>query len=282
MKARARSYPALLRRAAASIPYWAIFPKPPNSPNQSVGLAITNGGLYDLRGGSLFLNTRVNSGGTFQFDGGQNLGTFTLEAGGTVTSSGTETIQTPFFQLGGTNATTKLAVVGSVDFGFGSYDLQGGTLNAGTITVGGSGAFYFDGGVANFTTFNQTRGTVASGTAASLASAAAHLYFGTGSEIVSAAGSLTPSSVAGGTPTVSGGATVNQSDGANYAGALTLGLNGGIGVYNLSGGGTLNAIREMIGGDSASAGLFNQTGGTNSLENALGGDFGECRRRQPL
>ena len=53
---------------------------------------------------------------------------------------------------------------------------------------------------------------------------------------------------------------------------MTLGLNGGVGVYNLSGGGTLKAIREMIGGDSASAGLFNQTGGTNSLENALGGD----------
>jgi PEP-CTERM motif len=193
------------------------------------------------------------------------------QAANTLTS-GSETIGTTgpaeHLQTGGTNNVTGTLAINA----FGTYDLQGGTLNAGTIGVEGSGSFYFDGGTASFTTFNQTGGTVASGMAASLASAAAHLYFGTGSEIVSAAGSLTPSVTAGASPMVSGGATVNQSDGTNYAGALTLGLNGGVGVYNLSGGGTLKAIREMIGGDSASAGLFNQTGGTNSLENALGGD----------
>ena len=57
--------------------------------------------------------------------------------------------------------------------GFGTYDLRGGTLKAGTITVNGGGNFYFNGGTANYTTFNQTGGIVASGTAASPAGTSA-------------------------------------------------------------------------------------------------------------
>jgi hypothetical protein len=65
-----------------------------------------------------------------------------------------------------------------------------------------------------------------------------------------------------------GGATFNQSGGSNYAGTLTLGLKGGVGVYNLSGG-ALNAASETIGGDSSSRGLFTQTTGINTVSGAL-------------
>jgi hypothetical protein len=75
---------------------------------------------------------------------------------------------------------------------------------------------------------------------------------------------LTPPSSAGSLPRINGGATFNESGGNNYAGALTLGLNRGVGVYNLSGG-TLNPASEALGGDSASTGLFYQTAGVNPL-----------------
>jgi hypothetical protein len=115
-----------------------------------------------------------------------------------------------------------------------------------TSVVGGSGYFYFDGGTANYTTFNLAGGVVASGTATSLASASAS-NMGTGAEVVSGPGSLTTPSAPGALPTVSGGVTFNQSGmvtfnqlgqvvagsgSLNDAGALTLGLNGGVGVYN--------------------------------------------------
>ena len=251
-------------------------------------VTIENGGVYDLRSGTLSPNTAIiAAGGQFIFDGGKvatpnpiSLYTaMTLDKGGTVTSNGAELIdnQVYFTQLGGTNTTANLTIVSpqsALPSAF--YDLQGGTLSAPTITVNsvnangvsGAGNFYFDGGTANFTTFNLNGGTVASGTAASLASAVTVNNLGTGAEVVSATGSLTAPSTPGGAPTVSGGATFNQSGGLNYAGALTLGLNGGVGVYNLSGG-TLNAASETIGGDSASAGLFNHAEGVNNVNGAL-------------
>ena len=181
-------------------------------------------------------------------------------------------------QTGGVNNVTGALTVE----GFGVYDLQGGALKAGTIEVNSGGSFYFDGGTANYTTFNLSGGVVASGTATWLASASAS-NMGTGAEVVSAPGSLTAPSAPGALPRVSGGATFNQSGmvtfnqlgeavagsgSLNDAGALTLGLNGGVGVYNFSGG-VLNAVSETIGGDIASFGLFNQTAGLNTVSGAL-------------
>ena len=164
-------------------------------------MTIENGGVYDLRSGTLSPNTAIiAAGGQFIFDGGKvatpnpiSLYTaMTLDKGGTVTSNGAELIdnQVYFTQLGGTNTTANLTIVSpqsALPSAF--YDLQGGTLSAPTITVNsvnangvsGAGNFYFDGGTANFTTFNLNGGTVASGTAASLASAG---FAGSGSEVI--------------------------------------------------------------------------------------------------
>jgi hypothetical protein len=250
-------------------------------------LTIENGGVYDLAGGSLSINTTIGAGGQLAFDGGvvgnasfTAAQSITLNSGGSVTSNGNELIDSSaiFTQTGGINTTTKLTIV-TPDSGapYGVYDLQGGTLKAGTIAVNaenrngvsGSGYFYFDGGTANYTTFNLKGGTVASGTAGSLASASAS-DMGTGAEVVSGPGTLTAPSAPGALPTVSGGVTFNQSGGSNYAGALTLGFNGGIGVYNLSGAGALKAATESIGGGDISGSLLNQTGG--GLFDQTGGD----------
>jgi hypothetical protein len=196
-------------------------------------------------------------------------------------TTGSETVGTigpaEHLQTGGVNNVTNALSLN----GFGTYDLRGGTLKAGTITVNGGGNFYFNGGTASYAIVNQTGGTVASGTAASLASASAVStsgYVGTGSEVISATGSLTPPSAAGALPIQFGGATFNQSGGNNYAGALTLGQKGGVGVYNLSGSSSqsvttfLAASTETIGGDNESAGLFVQSGvGEEGSSNTVAG-----------
>ena len=93
-----------------------------------------------------------------------------------------------------------------------------------------TGAFYFDGGVANFTNFTATDAHVAAGTSAKPGT-------GSGVEVVAgAAGSLTP-------------ATFTQLGGSNYAATLSVG-NGGFaqGVYNLQGGSLLSSnVGENIG-----------------------------------
>jgi hypothetical protein len=230
-------------------------------------LTIGSAGIYDLQGDQntvLIGYVAVNSGGKFFFDGGKFEGVFTLNSGGVVASgtaatpgngSGTETIADffGFQQLGGTN-TTALLTVGKTQAGsigdFGAYDLQGGVLNVGTITVNLTGDFYFDGGTANFTTFNQLGGTVASGTAGSLAGGGIGdtgnpANYGTGTEIVSS----------------STGETFNQSSGSNSAGTLIIGQTAGQGLYKLMGG-TLTATSEMVG--AGGLGGFIQTGGTNT------------------
>ena len=164
-------------------------------------------------------------------------------------------------QTGGVNNVTNTLTLN----GFGTYELAGGRLNAGTINVNSGASFYFDGGTANFTTLNQTGGIVASGSAASSGN-------GSGTELVSAFGFILPPSAAGGAPVTLSGATFNQSGGTNNAGALILGQNGGVGIYSLSGG-TLTAASELIGsgaGVNISPGLFTQIGAsTNSVSGAV-------------
>ena len=184
---------------------------------------------------------------------------------------GSETIGTTgraeHLQTGGTNNVTGTLTLN----GFGTYDLQGGTLTAGTITVNNGGYFFFNGGTATFTTFSQSGGSVASGTAASLATVSAlqniNYETGTGSEVVSAAGAVSSGFLS---LMMTGGATFNQSGGFNYAGALTLGAAASqAGEYNLSGG-SLNASSETIG--AGGAGLFNQNGPSlGVIENIVSG-----------
>ena len=208
---------------------------------QNSTLTIENGGVYDLQGGYLDVNTTIASGGQLIFDGGStgpdpilhspSLNTqqtyntqITLKNGGKVTSGGSEVIdnQTTFTQFDGTNTTNKLTIVSPTSTNpVGLYDLQGGTLTAGTITANSGGYFFFNGGAANqFTTFNlNSGGTVASGTAASLATVSAmqniNYDTGTGSEVVSAAGAVSSGFPS---PMMTGGVTFNQSGGDQFCG----------------------------------------------------------------
>ena len=160
--------------------------------------------------------------------GGYGLFVVLDQAANTLTS-GAETIgengQAAHLQTGGINNVTGGLTINQ----FGLYDLQGGILNAPSITVN-TGAFYFDGGVANFTNFTATDAHVAAGTSAKPGT-------GLGVEVVAgAAGSLTP-------------ATFTQLGGSNYAATLSVG-NGGFaqGVYNLQGGSLLSSnVGENIG-----------------------------------
>ena len=107
-------------------------------------LTIENGGVYDLRGGTLSINTTIGAAGQLVFDGGAignralNAQSITLNSGGSVTSNGNELIDNSaiFTQTGGTNTTANLTVVSPTSTNaYGAYDLQGGVLNAGTISV---------------------------------------------------------------------------------------------------------------------------------------------------
>jgi hypothetical protein len=214
-------------------------------------LAVDNGGVYDLQGGVLAgFGIAINQGGQFIFDGGaigkgyDISAPFTLNNGGTVTSNGNELIdhKTAFTQLGGTNSTSNLTIVSATSSNpSGAYDLQGGTLTAGVITVNNGGSFFFDGGAANFADFVQAGGTVASGSAANPGG-------GSGTETISAA---------------VGGILFNQLGGTNTTGKLNVGQTGGSGQYELQNSATLTATNEMVG--NGGNGVFTQSGGTNSV-----------------
>jgi hypothetical protein len=128
----------------------------------------------------------IDAGGTFKFDGGLTaedpfLGTsvqFTLNSGGAVTSSNQELIdnQTTFTQLGGTNTANTLTVAGAAS---GTYDLRGGTLKAGTITVNPGGIFTQTGGQANVTgSANNFGGAVTLGAGGTFSVGGVYTNFG--------------------------------------------------------------------------------------------------------
>ena len=196
---------------------------------------------------------------------GSGLGEFVelYQPNGTLTT-GSETIGTTgpaeHFLNGGVNNVTALTVNGS-----GIYNLGAGSLNASTVNVNG-GYFFFNGGTANFATFNSPAGRCIGNT-----------YLGRIPDqpqflrkrlrTFSAAGSLTPqqgSSFADAT----GGAAFDQTGGTNNAGQFTLGLSGGVGVYNLSGTGALITSISNTPGEiivrGAWDGVFIQSGGQNS------------------
>ena len=151
-------------------------------------------GVYDLSGGNLYASSEAIGGGVglFSQTGGENNvnGTVTVGAnsfyvlqagglsatdlkvnaggsfsqtGGQLSSSSEETIAGAFTQVGGTNTTGALTLASASTNPVGTYDLQGGTLNATTVTVNTGGNFVFDGGTAAYTNFYlNTGGTVTS------------------------------------------------------------------------------------------------------------------------
>jgi hypothetical protein len=212
-----------------------------------------DGGTLNLGGNSInvgILTLGKESGyqGSYTLASGKNILTDYLCVG----SAGTGT----FTQTGGTNTTNQNLYLGYKAGGGGTYNQSGGTNTViGSLYVGYAGAsadapagwgmYTLSGtgqltagyeviGVSGIGIFVQTGGT----------NAMNHLYLGynAGAE-----------------------GTYNQSGGTNtITNGLDLGTNpGGNGTYNLSGTGQLTAGYEAIG--VSGIGLFNQTGGTNKM-----------------
>ena len=141
---------------------------------QNSTLTIENGGVYDLQGGYLDVNTTIASGGQLIFDGGStgpdpiwhspSLNTqqtyntqITLKNGGKVTSGGSEVIdnQTTFTQFDGTKydqQTDDRQPDQHHQPSRAFTTFKGGTLTAGTIRSANSGgAFTQSGGQATVT-----------------------------------------------------------------------------------------------------------------------------------
>ena len=219
-------------------------------------------------------------------DGG--IGTFTQTAGthspsGTLTLGHTNTGDGTY-QLSGTGtlAAGGDAVIG--DSGKGQFEQTAGAVNiAGTLTLGamagGEGKWTFSNG--NLTvTQNVVIGDAGTGTF--IQSGGTHAIDGNLS-ISAQAGSTGSYTLSGGTLQVAGderiglvagvapgaGNSFIHSGGANQiAGTLIVGAGGG-GQYALSGGGTLSAKDEIIGGLGTGKGVFNQTGGVNTASHVL-------------
>jgi T5SS/PEP-CTERM-associated repeat protein len=155
-------------------------------------------------------------------------------------------------QTGG-SAVNTLSIPNNNSFTSGALFVAGWTGGSGGTTTGGRGAV------------NQANGTVTMASGTDLV-----VGFGSGSigtYTLSGTGALTASqsefigSFGNGTFTQSGGTNTLVPSAVGY---LNIGYNvGGVGTYNLNGGSLVANKNEVVG--DAGTGVFNQTGGTNTL-----------------
>ncbi len=201
--------------------------------NLSIGDAAGTTVTYNLQGGSLSAGgilVGASGTGTLHQTGGTatagvqlvlgvdsgTTGSYALSGASTVTlSAGNEVIgghgTGSFTQTGGTNTVAHTLTLAQNPGASGTYDLKGGTLTAQTIQVNQGGTFTFDGGTANFQSFNLSGGAVTA----------------SGSELLGTAGTYSTS-------------IMTQTGGSNTVGPtqnLSIGDAAGTNVtYNLSGG----------------------------------------------
>jgi outer membrane autotransporter protein len=219
-----------------------------------LGNNLGSSGTYNLSGGSLSTNSAVigNGGtGTFTQTGGTNTQSGNLVLG--VSSGGSGT----YNQSGGSNTVAGIFFLGYNSGSSGTYNLSGGSLSAGFGFVGYQGV-----GV-----FNQSGGTVTISNNLQLGYSA-----GSSGTYNQSGGSLFTSTLYVGK---SGSGIFNQSGGSttiertSAVSGLYLGYYpGSSGTYNLSGG-SLSAPAETIGVLTGGVGVFNQSGGTNTVTDAL-------------
>jgi hypothetical protein len=217
-------------------------------------LDLSGGGTYNLTNGQLFIGTQFING-RFNQQGGTNLGTLTFTSGGEYDlfdgmlkgHVGLDTPYAGFFnQHGGTNI-SSLGLDGA-----GTYQLSGGLLVPGDLQVGPSFFPPTSFGVGDVV---QTGGTDNAG----------NITMGVGGYTLEG-GVLTASNLA--LPTVSDrigsfGSSFSQSGGFFSSGSVTMNgvVDNGLqpATYTLSGGELQTPTISMT------LGLFNQTGGTNSV-----------------
>lgn len=190
-------------------------------------------GNFQQSGGSVTLGSGLSLGtlsggvGTYELSG--PTATSTLSASTEyIGESGSGT----FTQTGGTNTTGNLILAANAG-ATGTYNLNGGSLNAGTVQVNAGGTFNFNGGAVAFTNFNLNGGAVQ-------ASADEILFTGTFTQTA-------------GSNTVASGATL----GVGVIGSATYLLQGG----------TVSAQNETVG--NLGTGTFVQSGGVNTVANTL-------------
>jgi hypothetical protein len=183
-------------------------------------------------------------------------------------ASGNETIGTTgtaeHLQTGGINTVSGTLTLN----GFGTYDLQGGTLKADTIAINNGGKFWFDGGNLAGGSSGVTAIALNDGGAVA-AGSAANPGDGTGTEIIQSSTTTIQLAATGGVLTSITGATSLTQTGissTNLAGSILLGQDAGtVGIYNLQSG-SVKAGSETIGGGlGGGEGLFWQSGGTNTV-----------------
>jgi autotransporter-associated beta strand protein len=236
-----------------------------NVSNLYVGQDMTGSGTYTLSGSGLLSGTTEYIGnfgaGSFFHSGGANTVSGTLYVGYTsasgsysLTGSGllnaaNENLGASgvgaFFQSGGTNAVGDTLTIGN--YSNSSYLLGGsGLLTAHYVNVGMHGPG----------SFTQSGGTNALSSSLELG------YFtGSSGSYTLSGGLLAPFQEDIG---LSGTGAFNQTGGTNTVNTIHLGFqSGGAGTYSLSGAALLSASYEYVGG-SASSGLFQQSGGSNS------------------
>jgi hypothetical protein len=242
-----------------------------------IGSMIGSSGSYTLSGGALASTVEYIGDvgtGTFNQSGGTNtlngttslylgysagaLGTYTLSGGALGAPNATEYIGFAggggFNQSGGTNTANGaygLVIGGMQNSGFGSYTISAGSLTAAGIDIGffGHGGCLQSGG--NVSTSNSSL-NVGQG--------------GTGSYNLTAGNLTTSGEAIGLTYTTTAYGNFNQSGGLNSipVGGLTIGINGSTGRYTLTGGTlSVGSLGETVG--ALGTGIFNQSGGTNTM-----------------
>jgi autotransporter-associated beta strand protein len=203
---------------------------------QSIGARGT--GIFTQSGGTSKLNTLFVDNGTYNLSGNATLSTSTAY----VANGGPAN----FNQTGGTHSVAKTLYVGNA--GSGTYAISGGMLTAGTVSLG------------SFT----SPGTMQQSGSGAVSAGFVALQGGTYN--LSDSGKLSAGSVS-----VAG--NFNQSGGkVSITTGLTLGIASGdvrlYGEYSLSGNALLSASNIFV-GNGLAAGVFTQSGGTNSVVGSL-------------
>jgi hypothetical protein len=243
---------------------------------QPAGTSNVTASFASIYGGAGLNSLRINSTGIS--------GVFTLDqsAAASAMIASTEVIGDTIGgnsdqQSNGSNSAGTITL-GNQSSGFGTYALSGsGTVNVGTLQVGGGGGGTFNhgGGTGNVSSFlgvslssatfvspyNLSGGTLAVASGACIGVGASRGNFGQTGGTVSFGGSA---GIYIGNGTISGTFTHSGGSFANAAGSLDLGeAAGATGTYNLGGTGSIALASEVIG--ASGSGTFNQTGGSNSL-----------------
>ncbi len=226
----------------------------------SVGASQSLSGYRNEYIGYNYTGTFTQTGGTNSASGeiilGVNAGStgnYTLGPAGSLAEDSMIVAQQGsgiFTQTGGTHSITNSLTVNNQ----GTYNLNGGTLSAGTVTVNSGGRFYQDGGnatlIAPFFTLNGGTHTVSG-----------NLYIDPGAigSYTLSSGTLQGASVE--FVGYNGTGTLTQTGGSNSAGTAYLGYNSGSnGSVSISGNATFTTVQDLIVGESGT-GLLTQSGG---------------------